>query len=334
MGTHMKASRRQFMQHTATGLALAGFGHSTWAQQSPLEMTRIVVGFAAGGTIDLAARRVAEKLHPGYAKVAVVENKSGAGGQIAVLSVKSAAPDGATILITPTSPLSLHRYTYKTLPYDPVNDVVPVSGAAMFDYALAVGPLVPASVKTVADFLQWCRAEPAKANFGSAGAGSAANLIGVGLGKAGRADLRHVGFRGSQPAILDMIGGQIAAVVGPTGEFMPNVKAGKCRLLATSGPARGKFTHDTPTLVEQGFKSLNHVGWFGFYVPAKTSPETIRRLNSGIAAALAAPDVIESLASVYMEPMPTSADRLGEMLKTETLFWEALVKTVGYTIEG
>lgn len=322
------------MQHTAAGLALAGIGHYSGAQPSSLDMAKIVVGFAPGGTIDLAARRVADKLHPGFAKAVVVENKTGAGGQIAVIGVKSAAPDGATILITPTSPLSLHRYTYKTLPYDPVNDVVPVSGAAMFDYALAVGPLVPAEVKTVVDFLQWCKAEPAKANFGSAGAGSAANLIGVALGKAGRADLRHIGFRGSQPAILDLIGGQIAAVVGPTGEFMPNVKVGKCRLLATSGPARGKFTPDTPTLVEQGFKLLSHVGWFGFYVPAKTPAETIRRLNAGIATALASPDVIESLASVYMEPMPTSAERLGEMLKTETRFWDGLVKSVGYTAEG
>jgi tripartite-type tricarboxylate transporter receptor subunit TctC len=297
-------------------------------------MAKIVVGFAPGGTIDLTARRVADKLHPGYAKNAIVENKTGAGGQIAVLAAKSAVPDGSTILITPTSPLSLHRYTYKTLPYDPVKDVVPVSGASSFDYALAVGPMVPAEVKTVADFLQWCRAEPSKANFGSAGAGSAANLIGSALGQAGRADLHHVGFRGSQPAILDMIGAQIAAVVGPTGEFMPNVKAGKCRLLATSGPTRGKFTPGTPTLVEEGFKALNHLGWFGFYVAAKTPPDVIRRLNAGIATALAQPDVIESLATAYLEPMPTSAAKIDEMLRTETQFWEALVKTVGYTPEG
>lgn len=330
----MNASRRQFIQHSAAGLALAGFGHAGWAQQKPMEMARIVVGFAPGGTIDLAARRVADKLHPDYAKIAVVENKTGAGGQIAVLNVRSAMPDGSSILITPTSPLSLHRYTYKTLPYDPINDVIPVSGAASFDYALAVGPMVPVEVKTVADFLQWCRTEPGKANFGSAGAGSAANLIGSALGKAGRADLHHVGFRGSQPAVLDMIGGQIAAVVGPTGEFMPNVKAGKCRLLATSGPVRGRFTPDTPTLVEQGYQALNHVGWFGFFLPAKTSQDVVRRLNAGISSALAAPDVINSLASVYMEPMPTSATTLAEMLKTETEFWGTLVKSVGYTPEG
>ena len=329
----MQASRRQFIQQSAAGLALAGLSPTGWAQQA-MESARIIVGFAPGGTIDLAARRVADKLHPGFAKNAIVENRTGAGGQIAVVAVKNAAPDGATILITPTSPLSLHRYTYKSLPYDPAADVVPVSGAAMFDYALAVGPLVPAEVRTVADFLAWCKAHPSQANFGSAGAGSAANLIGSALGKAGGADLRHIGFRGSQPAILDMIGSQIAAVVGPTGEFMPNVKAGKCRLLATSGPARGKFTPDTPTLAEQGHKALGHVGWFGFYVPARTPKDVIQRLHGSVTTALAAPDVVESLASVYMEPMPATAAKLDEMLKSETRFWGALVKSVGYTAEG
>lgn len=326
-------SRRQFLQQSAAGLALAAL-HTPSRAQSQLEVAKIVVGFAPGGTIDLAARRVADKLHPGYARTLVVENKTGAGGQIAVQAIRTSTPDGSAILITPTSPLSLHRFTYRTLPYDPTADVVPVSGAAMFDYALAVGPLVPAHVRTAADFLRWAKANPANANFGSAGAGSAANLIGSALGKAGGADLRHVGFRGSQPAILDMVGGQIAAVVGPTGEFMPNAKAGKCRLLATSGPARGRFTPDTPTLVEQGFPALNHVGWFGFYVPARTPPATVRRLQESIGTALAAPDVVESMASVYMEPMPASATRLEEMLGAETRFWESLVKSVGYTAEG
>ncbi|WP_038218312.1 Bug family tripartite tricarboxylate transporter substrate binding protein [Xenophilus azovorans] len=328
------SSRRQFIQHSAAGLAMAAFSPHGQAQSQPLEVAKIVVGFAPGGTIDLAARRVADKLHPGYARTVVVENRTGAGGQIAVQAIRTSAPDGSAILITPTSPLSLHRFTYRTLPYDPATDVVPVSGAAMFDYALAVGPQVPAQVRTAADFLRWAKANPANANFGSAGAGSAANLIGSALGKLGGADLRHVGFRGSQPAILDMIGGQIAAVVGPTGEFMPNVKAGKCRLLATSGPARGRFTPDTPTLVEQGFQALSHVGWFGFYVPARTPQAVVARLHDGIGTALAAPDVIESLASVYMEPMPASAARLEEMLAGETRFWEGLVKSVGYTAEG
>lgn len=238
------------------------------------------------------------------------------------------------MLLTPASPLGLHPYTYRKLPYDPVNDVIPVSGAAMFDYALAIGPMVPVSVKTVQEFLAWCKADPARANFGSAGSGSAAHFIGAAIGKAGQADLRHVAFRGTQPAMLDMVGGQIAAVVGPTGEFMSNVKAGKCRLLATSGPKRGRFTPDTPTISEQGLKDLDYVGWFGFYLPARTPQDMVQRLNAGIRSALAAPEVVDSLATAYMEPMPTTPAQLASLLKTETQFWGGLVKTIGFTPEG
>lgn len=328
----MTVSRRYLVQGSAASLLLGAIGRSAWAQG--LDTTKVVIGFAPGGTIDLVGRRVADKLAPAYARAAIVENKTGAGGQIAAQAVKAAASDGATMLLTPASPLGLHPYTYKKLPYDPVNDFTPVSGAAMFDYALAVGPLVPASVATVPEFLSWCKANGQQANFGSAGAGSAAHFIGAALGKAGGADLRHVAFRGSQPALLDMIGGQIAAVVGPTGEFMPNVAARKIRLLATSGPKRGRFTPNTPTLVEQGFKDLGYLGWFGFYLPAKAPPEVVQRLNAGIRTALASQEVIDSLAAAYMEPMPTSPAQLAATLRTEAEFWGQLVKVVGFTPEG
>jgi len=327
----MRITRRDLVTATAAAAALAAIGRPAWAQA--LDTTRVLIGFAPGGTIDLAGRRVADKLQPGYARSAIVENRTGAGGQIAVQAVKAAAPDGATVLLTPTSPMSLHLYTYKKLPYDPVADFTPVSGAAMFDYSLAVGPMVPATVKNIQDFMAWCKANPTQANFGSAGAGSAAHFIGAALGKMGSADLRHVAFRGSQPALADMIGGQIAAVVGPTGEFMSNVRAGKVRLLGTSGPRRGKFTPDTPTLAEQGFKELAYVGWFGFFLPARAPQDVVQRLNAGIRGALASPDVVDSLATAFMEPMPTAPAELAAMLKTETDFWAGLVKTVGFTPE-
>lgn len=327
----MHLSRRQFVHGTAASLLL-GRAATAWSQS--LESTRVVIGFAPGGTIDVTGRRVADKLAPVFARTAIAENRTGAGGQIAVQAVKSAAPDGSMILLTPASPLALHPFTYRKLPYDPANDLLPVSGAVAFDYALAVGPMVPASVRTVPDFLAWARANPDKASFGSAGAGSAANFIGSALGKAGQVELRHVPYRGSQPAILEMIGGQLAAVVGPTGEFMGQVKAGKARLIATSGPARGKFTPDTPSYAEQGFKDLAYLGWFGFYLPAKTPADVVQRLNTAIRGALAAPDVVDSLALMYLEPYPTTPPQLAALLKTETDFWAALVKTVGYTPEG
>ena len=328
----MPLSRRQLIQSSSAAALLAGLGQQAWAQA--LESAKIVAGFAPGGTADTVSRRVADKLHPGYAKTAVVENKTGAGGQIAIQFVKTAAPDGVTVLLTPMSMLGIYPHTYKKLPYDPVADLTPVSVAALFEYGLAVGPMVPVNVKTVPEFLAWCRANPALANFGSPAAGSAPHFIGALLGRAGNVDLRHVAFRGTQPAILDMIGGQIPAVCGPTGEFTQHVAAGKCRLLATSGSVRGKFTPATPTLVEQGFKDLAFTEWFGFFLPAKAPQDVVQRLNTGIRAALASQDVIDGLALSNLEAMPTSPVQLAGMLKADTERWGPLVKAVGFTPEG
>ena len=328
----MNFSRRHLIQSTSAAALLASIGQQARAQV--IDTTKIVAGFAPGGTADIVSRRVADKLHPGYAKSAVVENKTGAGGQIAVSFVKAAAPDGATLLLTPMSMLGIYPHIYKKLPYDPVADLTPVSGAALFDYGFAVGPMVPATVKTLPEFLAWCKANPALANFGSPAAGSSPHFIGSLLGRAANVDLRHVAFRGTQPAVLDMIGGQIAAVSGPTGEFTQNVAAGKCRLLATSGAKRNKFTPTTPTMIEQGFKDMAFSEWFGFFLPAKAPQDVVQKLNTAIRSALASQEVIDGLAVSQLEVMPTSPAQLAAMLKADTELWGPLVKAVGFTPEG
>ena len=328
----MTFSRRHFLHTSSAAALLASIGQQAWAQV--VDTTRIVAGFAPGGTADIVSRRVADKLHPGYAKNAVVENKTGAGGQIAISFVKAAAPDGSTLLLTPMSMLGIYPHTYKKLPYDPVADLTPVSGAALFDYGFAVGPMVPATVKTLPEFLAWCKVNPTLANFGSPAAGSSPHFIGSLLGRAGNVDLRHVAFRGTQPAVLDMIGGQIAAVSGPTGEFTQNVAAGKCRLLATSGAKRNKFTPNTPTMMEQGFKDMAFSEWFGFFLPAKAPQDIVQKLNAAIRTALASQDVIDGLAISQLEALPTSPAQLAAMLKADTELWAPLVKAVGFTPEG
>ncbi len=328
----MTLSRRHIIQTTGAAALLSSLGQRAWAQA--LDGTKVIAGFAPGGTADTVSRRVADRLQPGYAKTAVVENRTGAGGQIAVQFVRNAAPDGATVLLTPMSMLGIYPHTYKKLPYDPVADLQPVSAAAVFDYGFAVGPMVPASVKNVPDFLAWCKANPTLANFGSPAAGSSPHFIGSLLGRAAGVDLRHVAFRGTQPAVLDMIGGQIAAVSGPSGDFAQHVAAGKCRLLATSGPKRGKFTPGTPTLQEQGFRDMAFTEWFGFFVPARTPQDVVQRLNTAIRSALSSQDVIDGLAGLYLEAMPTSPAQLAAMLKADTELWGPLVKAVGFTPEG
>ncbi len=328
----MNFHRRDLLQSTAAAALLSAIGTRAWAQT--VDTLKIVTGFPPGGTSDTICRRVAERLAPGYARVAVVENKTGAGGQIAVQTVKAAPPDGSTVLQTPMSMLGVYPHIYKKLPYDPVADVTPVSLGCTFDFGFAVGPQVPASVRNVPEFLAWCKANPALANFGSPAAGSVPHFIGVLMGKQANVDLKHVPFRGTQPAILDMIGGQIAAVSGPIGEFTQHVVAGKCRLLAATGAKRSPFAPNTPTLVEQGLKDFAFEEWFGFYVPAKTPADVINRLNTAMRAALAAPETVNGLATMGLEARSSTPAELAARLKADTDRWGPLVKTIGFTADS
>ena len=328
----MNFHRRDLLQSTAAAALLSAIGTRAWAQT--VDTLKIVTGFPPGGTSDTICRRVAERLAPGYARVAVVENKTGAGGQIAVQTVKAAPPDGSTVLQTPMSMLGVYPHIYKKLPYDPVADVLPATLGCTFDFGFAVGQQVPASVRNVPEFLAWCKANPALANFGSPAAGSVPHFIGVLMGKQANVDLKHVPFRGTQPAILDMIGGQIAAVSGPIGEFTQHVAAGKCRLLAATGAKRSPFAPNTPTLVEQGLKDFAFEEWFGFYVPAKTPADVINRLNTAMRAALAAPETVNGLATMGLEARSSTPAELAARLKADTDRWGPLVKTIGFTADS
>jgi tripartite-type tricarboxylate transporter receptor subunit TctC len=329
----MDMHRRRWLQSASVAAWWGGLDAQAWAQAA-VESVKIVTGFPPGGTSDTICRRVAERLAPTYARSAVVDNKTGAGGQIAITTVKAAAPDGNTLLQTPMSMLGIYPHIYRKLPYDPFNDVLPVCLGCTFDFGFAVGPMVPAQVRTVPDFLNWCKANPDKANFGSPAAGSTPHFIGALLANASRVDLRHVAFRGTQPAILDMVGGQIAAVSGPIGEFTQHVAAGKCRLLAASGAKRSPFAPQTATLVEQGFTDFVFDEWFGFFVPAHTPTEVIQRLNGALRQALMAPETVNGLAAMGLEAQTSTPAELGQRLRRDHDRWAPLVKQIGFTAEG
>ena len=324
-------TRRQFVQFSAISL---GTNFSPLqAQTTKLENAKVIVGFAPGGTADIVARRVSEKLSGHYANNVVCENKTGAGGQIAVQFVKNSPGDGATILLTPMSMLGIYPHTYKKLPYDAQLDIQAVSGAAKFDYGLAIGPMVPESVKNVADFLTWCKANPKLANFGSPAPGSSPHFIGTLIGKTSGIELHHIAYRGTQPAILDLIGGQIAAVVGPTGEFTQHTKSGKCRLLATSDLQRNVYTPNVPTLKEQGFKDLSFSEWYGFFLPASSSKELVQKLNLQIQTVLGDKEFLSGLAASYLMPYPTTPNELAQQLKLDSARWQKIVAEIGFTPE-
>ena len=328
----MTIARRHFVQAAGASALLASLGQRAWAQ-AQLENARIITGFAAGGTSDTICRRVAQKLQGDYAKSAVVENRTGAGGQIAVQAVKAAAPDGTWILQTPTSILTIYPHIYKKLPYDPAADLTPVTVGCIFDFGFAVGPAVPVSVKTVPEFLAWAKGNQLGANFGSPAAGSTPHFIGALLGKQGGVELKHAAYRGTQPAMLDLLGGQISAVSGPIGDITQHLPTGKVRILGVSGAKRNRFAPDVPTFEEQGIKNATHSEWFAFFLPAKAPADIVNRLNASMKNALAQKDVIEGLNGFGLEAMSSTPAELAELVKRDTAKWAPIVKQVGFTAD-
>ncbi|TFY96411.1 Bug family tripartite tricarboxylate transporter substrate binding protein [Ramlibacter rhizophilus] len=327
-------TRRQFTQWAASAAALSAFPLAGFAQA--LEQVRIINGFPAGGTADATSRRIGEKMGgTAFSKnAAVVENKPGAGGRIACEVVKNAAPDGSTLLLTPFSCTAIYPHIYSKLSYDPFKDLAPVSIAAVMTHALAVGPMVPASVKTVKDYLAWAKANPNLASYGSPAAGSTPHFLAALLGLNNKVDLKHVPYRGSLPAVADMIGGQLASTSTPTGDALANHRAGKIRIIATSGAKRTPFTPDVATYAEQGFPELTTEEWFGFYAPARTPANVIANANAAINAALKEKSVVDSLALMGLVAQGSTPAEMDKSQREENVRWGPLVKQIGFTADS
>jgi tripartite-type tricarboxylate transporter receptor subunit TctC len=333
----MFRNRRGFLRASgATALALLARWPAVQAQASrPIEVVKIVTGFPPGGTSDTLCRRVAENLRgTTYAKQALVENKAGAGGQIAVQAMKGAPTDGSVILQTPASMLMIYPHIYKNLAYDAFTDVTAISLACTFDFAFCVGPAVPDGVNDLAGFLAWCKANPDQANYGSPAAGSVPHFIGVLLGQAAGVELKHVAYRGSQPAIQDLVAGQLQAVSAPVGEFLQQVAAGKARFLGVSGAERSRFAPKVPTFAEQGFKDLVFTEWFGFFAPGGTQPAVVHRANRALRVALEQKNVVDGLAVMGLQAASSTPEDLATLLRDSYDRWGPIVKKIGFSAES
>jgi tripartite-type tricarboxylate transporter receptor subunit TctC len=323
-------SRRRFLAAGALGLFGSALPFVLRAQG--FETARIIVGFPPGGTTDVMARKVADKLRGPYARAVIVENRPGAGGQLGVTALKDAPADGSAMLLTPSSMLTIYPFTYPKLQYRP-EDVQPVSLAMYTHHVFSVGPAVPDSVKTLKDFFAWAKANPDKAAYGSPGAGSMPHLIGVLVGKASGAELRHVAYRGSAPGIQDLLGGQIAAFFGPTGDVIAHSKAGKVRVLGTSGGVRNAFLPDVPTLREQGVQVALRE-WYAFFMPGKAGAEAVQRASEALRPVLAEREVVEFGQQFGLEARASGPRDLAELLKRDSAEWGGLVKQTGFTAES
>ena len=303
----------------------------TPAQSLGKQPLRIVVALPPGSTSDAVARLITESLRASAGQPVLVENRPGASGRIAVEALKASAADGRTLLLAPVAVPVIVPLVFKDAGFDPAKDLLPVGQVAKFGYAFAVAPRHPA--RTLAEFIGWAKAHPAQASFGTPGAGSLPHFLGMMVGKAARTELVHVPYRSAAQVEVELMSGEIAAGVSALSDFIPLHRAGKLRILATSGAQRSPLLPAVPTFREQGYPTIDATGWLALYAPAGTPPATIDQLSETIVKTLQVPALREKLLSLGVEPTGTTPEALAAIMAADTARWRAIVKATGFTAE-
>lgn len=317
-------NRRSFL---AASVAVVGSAIGLDARAQSQNAVRLIYPFAAGSGGDTVARIVAEKLSAGLSVPVIVENRTGAAGRIGVKAVVGADPDGMTLLFVPNPPIAIYPHSYPTLEYDPVRDLTPVSLIATFDVALAVSS--KNDIKSVKELVAWAKANPSQANYGSPGAGGLGHFFAVMVANDTGLDLKHVSYRGSGAVMTDLLGGQIPIAVVPLGDALELHRGGKARVLATSGNARSPLLPDVPTMKEAGI-SAEGQGWYAVYAPAKTPPETVKRLNKIVVDGLADPATKEKVLKLNIVPVTSTPEGLAAFRDADSARWAPAVKASGF----
>lgn len=319
-------TRRHLLTQILASAALARAG-SAFAQDKRL--LRFVVGFPAGGGTDIIARLLADRVRVPFASSVIVENKPGAAARASVDYVKNAEPDGGTLLFTPDFPITVYPHSFRTLSYDPLRDLVPVAPGAKSMLCYNIGPAVPASVTTLAGFVQWARDNPGNASYATTAAGGTPHFVGVMLANAAGIAMTPVHYRGGAPALQDLLGGHVPASVNPISEAMPHAKTGALRMLAVTGAKRSRFLPDVPTMREQGFDVVVD-SWLGAFAPARTPAEAVRGLGAAINEVARSPDYAESLAKFGNEPALQTPEEFAATVRADIARWGPVVKASGF----
>ena len=303
-------------------LPLAG----TAQEWSPTKPVRIIVP-VVGGTNDLVARLVAPKLQEAIGQSVIVENKGGAGGNIGADLVAKSAPDGHTLLIGYNGPIAVNVSLFDKMPYDPQKDLAPITLAVTAPQFLTVHPGVPA--KTVAELIALAKAQPGKLSYASIAVGSASHLTMEMMKTAAHVDIVHVPYKGSAPAVTDILGGNVQTAFFVPGNVLQYVKSGQIRLLASTGRKRFATTPNVPTMIESGFADFEAVAWIGFLTTGGTPRPIIDRYNREIVKILNSPDVRDKLLAVEFEMVAGSPEQFGEWIRTEIARWGKVIKQTG-----
>jgi len=312
----------------ATASVVCPSAHAQSAIKGPI---RFLVPLPAGSTSDIVARLIADHIKDLVGQPIIVENKPGATGRIAAEALKNAAPDGSTFLMAPIAVTVLAPMVFKRLNYDPANDFAPVAQVARFQYALAVGPSHPA--RTVAQFMTWARAHSDQASFGTPGTGSVPHFFGVMVGRETGIAMVHVAYQGVTSLTTELIGGQVPSGISALSDLVALHRAGKIRILATSGRERSPLLPTLPTFKEQGFPTVEGVGWTGVYAPAGTAKPVIDHWSMAIASALRNPAVSDKLVQLGLEPTGTTPEEFAAIMAADTARWAPVIKTSGFTAD-
>ena len=327
----MKPSRRKPLLAVLSLVCALSVHFDANAQAYPSKPVRLLVPFAPGGTTDVLARLVAQKLTDSLGQQVVIENKPGAGGNIGTeLAVKSPA-DGYTLVMSFDGTMAINPNTYAKMPFDPQKDLVAVANVAQVPLLIVVHPGVAA--KTIAEFVALARASPGRINYSSAGHGSTGHLTGELLRSRAAIEIVHVSYKGGGQAVQDLLGGQIQMLVTALPTVEGHLKGGKLRALAFTSSRRVPGAPEVPTLAESGYPGLEVLSWYGILAPAGTSAEIVGRLNGEINRVLQAPGMRERLTALGAEPTGGTPEQFAQTIRSDTARWAKVVSTAGIRIE-
>ena len=321
----------QTVHRIFAAVALASLAAVAQVQAWPSKPIKWVVPFAPGGTTDILARTVGEKLAVALGQPVIIENKPGAGGGVGAEFTAKSAPDGYTIMGGTISTHAINASLYKSLPYDPVKDFVAITLIARVPNMLVINPSVPA--KDVKELIALLKANPGKYSFASSGNGTSQHLSGELFKSMSGTDMQHIPYKGSPPALQDVVGGQVAMTFDNITTALPLAKAGKLRALAVTTAKRSSVAPDVPTLAESGLPGFEVGSWQGVFAPAGTPPEIVKRLNAEIVKALNMPDVREKLSGLGAEIVADSPEEFSALVKAEVAKWADVVKKSGAKVD-
>ena len=293
------------------------------AQELPQKTLTLVVGFVAGGGADTAARIIARKVGENLKQTIVIDNRAGAGGNLAHHYVASAPPDGSVILLGSVGPLAVAPHMMK-VGYDPLKDLAPLTMGVTFPNVLVVNAGL--GVKTLAEYIALAKAKPGGLDYASTGPGSASHLAGELFNARAGVEVVHIPYKGGAQALQDLLSGRVAAYFSTPSTAEPHIESGKLIPLATTGLERPVFMANVPTVAESGFPGFNATNWYAFVAPGKTPAPILDRWNRELVKALNSPDVKEELLKRGLIPTPTTREELGRYIASESIAWEKVVR--------